>query len=781
MRLDDGGDTSKHCDNRGKIRDQNISEEEWKAVKEVKKKIKDKEIVVFTTDKSARFSVDKPNNYVEAVMSHTTNDAEIREDRVKQIELRMNQHMKQFNKMFMVGTTHEDERRVESATHSTNTPAPPLYGLRKDHKAAEDARKGPPVRPVCGSNESPNSKLSGFLSRIVNDFADTSDITTECRSSEEMRATFEKYNEADPAVKKKCAVVSMDVKALFPSMDWNEIIVSVREMIEESAEEIKHVDYVEVGKYLAVTLTKEEVTREGLDHVIPKRKVETGRDISVAYLCNKANEDKWERARKPGIRQRKRMVALAVAEGVKACMSSHVYCVGDKIFLQQRGGPIGLELTGAVSRAFMKRWDRLYLEKVKKAGVRMMVYERYVDDSNQVAVVPAPGSRYDGERRKIVIDSQENQQLPEDERLAKILVDIANSVMPCVVMESDWPSKNEDKKMPILDMKVWTNEEGILMYQHYEKKVSSKTVLHARSAHSAACKRSVHTQEVLRRLLNSSKRLNWKEETAPVVTEYMKRMKAAGYGERYRREVLKHALDIFDQKWKDDSSGKRPIFRPKNWKKEERREEKRKKKHNWATKDGHIAPILVPTTPGGTLMKMMRKVAEEEGRNGLRFKVLEVGGRTLKSELQRSNPTATPGCRKEDCVGCNVERGKGGKCHKNNVNYEMECQLCPEGSRPVYIGETSRNLYTRCKEHVGNEASETEGDESSFIKSHMEAHHRGIESKFSARVTHSNKDSFTRQIREGVLIRRSGKTLLNSRSEWFQPPIYRVHHEMVRE
>ena len=65
--------------------------------------------------------------------------------------------------------------------------------------------------------------------------------------------------------------------------------------------------------------------------------------------------------------------------------------------------------------------------------------------------------------------------------------------MECVQMEADWPSKNRDSRMPILEMKVWTDQEGTLLYQHYEKEVSSKTVLNAKSAHSAACKRGVHS------------------------------------------------------------------------------------------------------------------------------------------------------------------------------------------------------------------------------------------------------------------------------------------------
>ena len=670
------------------------------------------------------------------------------------------------------------------ATHSTNTPAPPMYGLRKDHKVTEDLEKGPPVRPVCGANQAPNSRLSNFISRIINDFADAAEIGTECRSSEEMRAAFERYNDGEPEEKKKCAIMSMDVKALYPSMEWNEIIVAVKEMVENSKEVVRNVDYEEVGKYLAVTMSKEEIDSEGLSNVIPKRKKETGREISVAYLCNKNNDDKWKEMRKPDKAQEKKMVALALAEGVRACMANHVYCVGDKVFIQQSGGPIGLELTGAVSRAFMCRWDKLYLERVEKAGVKMLVYERYVDDSNQAAVVPPEGSTYDAEQRRVVRDpTVDDGSIPGDERMAKILLSIANSIMPCVVMEGDWPSKNPDGKMPILDMKVWTDDSGNILYQHYEKDVSSKTVLHVKSAHSAACKRAVHTQELLRRLMNMSHRLDWRGEVAPVLTEYMARMKVAGYKEKYRREVLTHALGIFDRKWAEHRDGIRPLFRPKTWKKKERKDEKRNKRLNWATADGHIAPILVPTTPGGELMKRMKKVAEEEARDGIKFKVMEVGGRTVKRELQKSNPTATPGCTKEDCIGCGVERGKGGNCRRNNVNYEIECYLCPEENRPVYIGETSRNLYTRGREHMsgGHRTGKAGERESTFVRKHMEECHQGMHADFRGRVIKQNKDSFSRQVREGVLIRRSTRNMMNSKSEWFQPPIYRIRNDIIRE
>ena len=99
----------------------------------------------------------------------------------------------------------------------------------------------------------------------------------------------------------------------------------------------------------------------------------------------------------------------------------------------------------------------------------------------------------------------------------------------------------------------------------------------------------------------------------------------------------------------------------------------------------------------------------------------------------------------------------------------------------MYWGETSRNLYTRCKEHLGNLNRDTNDEDSQFMKTHMAEYHEGMESKFVAKVTHANKDSFTRQVREGVQIRRSKRPVMNTKSEWFQPSIYRIHIEVVRE
>jgi hypothetical protein len=121
----------------------------------------------------------------------------------------------------------------------------------------------------------------------------------------------------------------------------------------------------------------------------------------------------------------------------------------------------------------------------------------------------------------------------------------------------------------------------------------------------------------------------------------MKRMQLAGYDEKYRKNTLTNALRIYDRMVQEDSQGTIPVNRPKKWQEKERADIMRKKMHNWSTKGGCIAPIFVPSTPNGELAKELKAMADMEAVPGMKFKIIESGGRTLKQEVQRSNPTAT--------------------------------------------------------------------------------------------------------------------------------------------
>ena len=75
-----------------------------------------------------------------------------------------------------------------------------------------------------------------------------------------------------------------------------------------------------------------------------------------------------------------------------------MYQFDGKVYQQSKCGPIGLELTGAVSRVVMLLWNRELIHKLKNAAAgtswNLHAYLRYVDDGNVAAEEAPLGMRY---------------------------------------------------------------------------------------------------------------------------------------------------------------------------------------------------------------------------------------------------------------------------------------------------------------------------------------------------------------------------------------------------
>ena len=152
---------------------------------------------------------------------------------------------------------------------------------------------------------------------------------------------------------------------------------------------------------------------------------------------------------------------------------------------------------------------------------------------------------------------------------------------------------------------------------------------------------------------------------------------------------------------------------------------------------------------------------------GICLKIVEKGGITLGRMLQKSNPTSSGTCNKSDCLMCQ-QGGRG--CHKMNIVYQYECNQ----DKSVYIGETSRNFYSRNLEHQ-DKLNKKKAE--SFIHQHQLEAHGGSEPDFNVKVVKSFKDPMSRQIFEGVKIRRSNSKL-NTKLDFYQQATYSVRREI---
>ena len=735
----------------------NLTKEETKGLKQLKER---EDIVIFQTDKSGRFAVDTHENYILATTPHVENDIVVDEKEHDEVQRMANAHTAmwlRFSKAGECSRSDSEYNRIKSSLKVNNHGYAPLYTLRKDHKKAEDPNIGPPTRPVCGGSAGYNHKISHLLGYFLRPVWQEGE--TVCTSTEEMLAAIEEVNMSGK-LDQKCVIGSIDVKALYPSLDIGFVSEKVGEMFLRSGIEVPEIDAGELGLYLALNRTPDQLREKGLHEYCPRRRTDVGRPPKMTGCGMAEQREKrftsFHEAEngEPDQHTCKKMIAEAISIGVEFVMKNHLYIFNKEVRKQSKGGPIGLALTGDVAQVFMCWWDQELIKRAEDEGLEMVFYKRYVDDGKTIA------RRI---RDPIPVETDEEA----DVTIMKEIQQVADDIHESIKVTYDCPSINKDLKLPHLDLKVWLQsvDDGdrgkriYIMHEFYYKDVATKAVIHARSAIPTKTMRTTLAQEVIRILRNCSRRLPW-EVACKHVETFCARMQYSGHSIRMRAQVIRTAIHAYEKMKQKDLSGEEPMYRPRGWKKAERVQAKRNKRKAWFSgKAGkNETVIFVPATPGSDLKKRYLRVVEEAGMG---IAIVETPGTSLKKRLQKSDPFRQKKCGSEEtCMVCG-QGGEGGKCRREGVTYEVECKECGA----VYIGETARNAHTRGLEH---QTCVTKKDLKSPLYSHCVEAHEGRQVAFSMKVTGIfGGDALKRQISEGVNIRTTpADKLLNRKDEW---------------
>ena len=744
----------------------NLDPLQKRGLQSLRKKVENGEVVVYQTDKSGRFSVDRCENYKKAMEPHLQGSLVTTEECIS-IEEIITAHAISWTRILAIGSLVNQQDRVRKCMNSQFSPMPPLYGLRKDHKdlPLDKIVEGPPARPVCGVNSSPNHKLSYLLSTILSELW-KEDKDSVCLSTEEMLAGFAKVNTEQVTV--PIVIGSADVKALYPSLDIEFTVEKVCELFYESSITIEGVNYKELGLYIA--LNSRTVTEE-LREVVPTRKTRLGRPPLITRSGIAINEEDrfgpWLPPSRQATEVEKRlMIKEALKIALKLVMKNHTYVFDSKVRKQEEGGAIGLDLTGTLAQVFMIWWDREVRRKLAMLGINVRLYLRYVDDINIVIEVPRRGARYkSGKLTYLKEDADSDKEIEDDKRAMLLFQEVGNSIHKSIQVEIEVASKFADRKMPILDLKVWIEVREavyLILHEFYMKDVSSKSVVLARSALSWPVKRTVLTQEALRIMMNCSPLLS-AQEVSKHLSHFSLRMQYSGYSQKFRGEIVNSACNAYKEIKAQVDSGSRPLYRPREWQRDERNRSKRDKQLNWYKKGGYESVIFVPATPNSELQK---KYSNEVTKSGLKIRIVERAGKSIKSFLQRSDPFTDKNCNQEDCMLC--KSGGRGSCRVNNVEYNIKCVGCKEDNAvldSVYKGETYRNCYVRGKEHLKDLNNKLE---SSSLWRHCREKHGSEVQKFEMnQIASYRNDSMLRQIMEAVRISNSdSENLMNSKKEW---------------
>ena len=196
-------------------------------------------------------------------------------------------------------------------------------------------------------------------------------------------AAIETLKEHKTQKDNKLMVGSLDVKALYPSLHIPFAAKKIAEEFIESKIEFEKdsIDTFQLGLYLVLTFTEEELITEGLRDFCPRRINTLGRKPTItgqAYANTEKKDNIWNPPKhtNPSEITTKKMIAKALEAGIKAVMKTHVYKFAGETRVQKQGGAIGLELTGEIAGVFMAWWDKKMKNELEEESVRFVAYKR---------------------------------------------------------------------------------------------------------------------------------------------------------------------------------------------------------------------------------------------------------------------------------------------------------------------------------------------------------------------------------------------------------------------
>ena len=333
-------------------------------------------------------------------------------------------------------------------------------------------------------------------------------------------------------------IVGSDVKALYPSLADLDVGLICYNAVMNSEIEFSNVNYKLATKYITLNFSAAEQRLSPLWKVLPRRTVTTGARPGVTAPPNK--EDNWIfPTLEYTAEQRRTIIATMVQVGCITMMNTHVYEWNGSLYHQQEGGPIGLRATCAIARIVMNYWDKKWMNLMNINNIERDLEDRYMDDIRVMLMALRAGWRwYEGGLHWCKTWEEEDIQTGKtpEERTTDALLKSMNNVLDFLEFTKETPGDFENKKLPTLDLEIRI-EDGVILFQFYEKPMGYNVVVQATTALSATIKRSTLTEEVLRRLKHTSEDLSHscRMETLERLAQ---KMSNSGHKNHYMKQIF---------------------------------------------------------------------------------------------------------------------------------------------------------------------------------------------------------------------------------------------------
>ena len=532
-------------------------------------------------------------------------------------------------------------------------------------------------------------------------------------------------------------------------------------------------------------LTSRKLSKDGikkLDKEIEEgKKIKKGETMSV---WTKVPDDMTDT-------EKRKLLALTLKLGVMEIMSNHVFEFGGSTFLQKDGGSIGLRMTGTIAQIVMDSWAKKMKISMESNGIKSYLFTKYVDDVNMYVETIRKGSRWIGGKNGKVeykVEWEEMDMSKSDSKVTmEVIRDMGEGASSFMKLTYDIEDNHDDGRIPMLDVAIVRTSKNVIRHEFYEKKVAPKRVVLAKSAMPQSTKIAALSQEVMRRLMNTGRKVDI-EIRIEILNTFMKKLRRSGYCEKERKEILECGLRGYYKKVEIEIKGGEKVNKDGSMNKGERKIKGLANKTKWHNKKSSNttdkitkepergnkrkdigqdeirikagtnntiqnteAVIFIPYTHRSGLRKRLQawddRVTSTQGLPRIRF--IERAGCKIKDVICKSNPWANAKCGRDDCQICKNEKQQG-KCTKEGITYRIGCMKCKEnGINNNYWGESSRSMYERYMEHL--KGLDNEEEENALWK-HVVNEHGGIKQNFEVEIIRTYMTAMRRQIGEWLLI-----------------------------
>ena len=100
------------------------------------------------------------------------------------------------------------------------------------------------------------------------------------------------------------------------------------------------------------------------------------------------------------------LLGMASARSTRHVMSNHFFSINGQIYKQRDGSPIGMDLSVEGASIYMTLWDKKFMNKLRKLGICLGLYKRYVDDIVVGLRAISPGWFFDLKSNKMQFDAK---------------------------------------------------------------------------------------------------------------------------------------------------------------------------------------------------------------------------------------------------------------------------------------------------------------------------------------------------------------------------------------